>query len=335
MFYVNSLAEKDNTLRFWSVGHLHQHKKADCSVIAYNGEVWMIDAGIGGSTHAAGFLLEYRKKLLNGGNKRWMSRDAKLRVNLIITHFHNDHVEALIESILVSPYIDIGEVYCAGRCRLDPKYDGLSKNGDYFYRDTVYALLDELHPSHILHEIPFGKENTVRFTTHTDSENEVGLTVYPMTFNPSSPEFLDYMFRLYAENGEPVPRHAYTYVLNSASLWVKVSFGKSSLLFTGDSMKRRDDKDDECMDHMLNAYKEDIGEVTLVKYPHHGYVRDPAAPGVLSFNPEYVLDTCEYATGCSKIKELYPETEIKLMNSALSTLLFSAEYDGPLTVEEL
>ncbi len=336
MKYINSIMEKDNTLRLYSVSHMHQFKKADCFVLTYNGEIWIVDGGPAGSTHALGFLLELRRSLLNKKEKHlFFDTELKLRINIFVSHFHSDHVEALIESVIPSPYIDVERVICAEPCISDCEFTKGLSNGDVFYREQMYAKLKSHHPRHTVTEIPFGKENTLRFSTLTDSENEAEFTVYPLPFSPAREDYLCRMLDFYSENGERLTKNSYIYVLNAASLWLHVRHGKNTFLLTGDSMKRRDDINDESLDIMYREYGEEIGELSVLKYVHHGYKRDPAAPIMASFKPKHLIDTCELATGGQKVKELFPDSEINCLNTALCGKLFRSLPDGTLTLENL
>ncbi len=326
--------ERDGVLRFYSVSHNRQFKKADCFVLTYNGEVWLIDGGVSGSTHALGFLLELRRKLYSKNKQNFFDTDAKLKVNIFISHFHGDHVDALIESVLPSPYIDIGKVFCSQPSYADEKFSDPLKNGDFHQRRILRSILDSNHPNHTFTEIPFGAENVTSFTTETDSEYEVAFTLYPMLFSPAKESYLLHMFELYGADSEGIKKHTYTYALNAASLWLHVRHKENTFLFTGDSMKRREDSTDESCDLMHSTYRDKIGEVTVLKYVHHGYVRDAAAHLMASFNPKYLLETSELSTGCKAVAERYPDAEIIYVNSSLQSKLFSSFPNGHITLED-
>lgn len=67
-------------------------------------------------------------------------------------------------------------------------------------------------------------------------------------------------------------------VVNANSMWARIALGGSSALFTGDIMKKKT-RGDEPFDRMIAAYGEELRS-DVVKYPHHGISRNPAAAGV-------------------------------------------------------
>ena len=52
------------------------------------------------------------------------------------------------------------------------------------------------------------------------------------------------------------------------------------MLFTGDIMKKKSDREDEPMDRMIAHYGAETLRSDIVKYPHHGISRNPAAKPV-------------------------------------------------------
>ena len=69
-------------------------------------------------------------------------------------------------------------------------------------------------------------------------------------------------------------------VVNANSMWLRVELGGSSVLFTGDIMKKKSDREDEPMDRMIAHYGAETLRSDIVKYPHHGISRNPAAKPV-------------------------------------------------------
>ena len=93
-------------------------------------------------------------------------------------------------------------------------------------------------------------------------------------------------------------------VVNSNSMWMKVTYKDRSMLFTGDVMKRAKNAyspdspnyAEEPFDVMLSYYAdkcgEDVFDVDIVKFPHHGQVRAEASKGVFEvFRPEFIICT--------------------------------------------
>lgn len=330
--YLNDYMPLDAGLRVWAVGHSEDVKKADCFVLTYGNEVYLIDGGIHGSYHAIKFLLDFRRRLTNKNLAMAIDSECKLKINLVVSHFHNDHVEALIESILPSPYLEFDNVYLPEVCGVPEHFNEIAKNGDRYYRNKLYELLDKYHPNHKIHIVPFGKENVLRFRSRTGLEKEVDFTIYPLPFDPGKADYLEFMIESYKKDGVRMDFHAYTYALNAASIWFKAEFASRSFLFTGDTMKRRTELKNEALDFMLEAYREDIGDIDVLKYIHHGHARDAAAEGMLSLNPKYILLSTQIATAREAMLALAPDTKAEILNCGIETYKFVVSDDGELKV---
>lgn len=328
--YLNDFMPLDAGLRVWAVGHSEDVKKADCFVLMYGKEIYLIDGGIHGSYHAIKFLLDFRRRLTNKSLAMAIDSDYKLKLNLVVSHFHNDHVEALIESILPSPYLEFDNVYLPDVCGVPEEFNKIAKNGDRYYRNKVYELLDKYHPNHKIHIIPFGKENVLRFKSSTGLAKEVDFTIYPLPFDPGKEDYLEFMIESYKKDGVRMDFHAYTYALNAASIWLKAEFAGRTFLFTGDTMKRMTELNNEALDFMLEAYREDVGDIDVLKYIHHGYARDAAAKGMLSLNPKYILLSTQIATAKEAMLAIAPDTKAEILNCGLDTYKFAVTDDGDL-----
>ena len=333
--YVNDFMPLDAGLRVWAVGHTEDVKKADCFVLTYGSEVYLIDGGIHGSYHAIKFLLDFRRRLTNKNLAMAIDSEWKLKLNLVISHFHNDHFEALIESILPSPYLELGNVYMPEVSGVPEHFNKIGKNGDRYYRNKICELLTKYHPNHKIHVIPFGKENVLRFRSEAGLEKEVEFTVYPLPRDPGEADYLEYMIESYKKDGVRMEFHAYTYALNAASIWLKAEFAGRSFLFTGDTMKRRTDLPDEALDLMLDAYRDEVYGVDVLKYIHHGFARDAAAEGMLSLDPKYVILSTQLATAKEAMLAVDPDTKAEIINCGLETYKFVVSDDGKLTVKHM
>ena len=331
--YLNDFMPLDAGLRVWAVGHSEDVKKADCFVLTYGNEVYLIDGGIHGSYHAIKFLLDFRRRLTNKDLAMAIDSNWKLKLNLVVSHFHNDHVEALIESILPSPYLEFDNVYLPEVCGVPEHFNEIAKNGDRYYRNKLYELLDKYHPTHKIHIVPFGKESVLRFKSQTGLAKEVDFTVYPLPCDPGEADYLEYMIESYKKDGVRMEFHAYTYALNAASIWLKAEFAGRSFLFTGDTMKRRTDLPDEALDLMLDAYRDDVYGVDVLKYIHHGFARDAAAEAMLSLDPKYVILSTQLATAREAMLAIDPDTKAEIINCGLETYKFVVSDDGDLNVK--
>ncbi len=329
MVFANDFAPCDGKLRVYSVGHAEKVKKADAFVICYGKDVYLIDGGHTDTYHGLSFLLGIRKKYLKKHKELLHDIDCKLRINLIVSHFHVDHVEALISNIAVNAFIDIADVYLPEHGRIPKEYLNYTKDSEAKYRPYLMKILEDLHPRAIVTTVGFGEENVIEIPN-----GDLSVTFYPFPFDPFSESYLKYMCDIYAklalsENGIADTRtKASTYALNAGSMWVSFRLGENTFLFTGDTMKRLESCDGEALDIMLRTYRDRIGNVTVLKYVHHGFARDAAAPLMLSMSPRYVVMTTQIATAEQAMRALSPDTDIKFVNSGLQTVLFECDKDS-------
>jgi len=329
MIFANDFAPCDGKLRVYSVGHTEKVGKADAFVICYEKDVYLVDGGHTDTFHGLNFLLRLRKRYLKKKKELVRNTDCKLRVNLIVSHFHVDHVEAIVSNIGVNAYIDFADVYIPEEQRLPKEYLELTRNSEKIYRPPLLKIIEELHPRAFVNTVRYGEENVTEL-----SSGDLSITLYPFPFDPASESYVKYMCDIYAgaalaENGVADTRtKSSTYALNAGSLWVCFKLGENSFLFTGDTMKRLPDCDGEALDIMMRAYKDKIGRVTMLKYVHHGYARDSAAPLMLEFDPEYILITTQTATAEAAVRAVCPDTKVKFVNSSLQTVLFECDKDS-------
>lgn len=334
MIYANDFAPCDGKLKVFSVGHNENVQKADAFVICYDKDVYLIDGGHVNTYHGLEFLLTLRRSYLKGKTDLLRDIDCKLRINLIVSHFHVDHAAALSESICANAFIDVADVYVPEEGRMPREYLELTDDSERKFRYPLLKVLENLHPRALVNNIRYGEENVTEL-----SHGDLSITIYPFPFDPCKESYVKYMCDLYAtlykdENGnlpDMRPKSS-TYTLNAGSLWVRFKLGENVFLFTGDTMKRIKDCDGEALDIMMKAYKEKIGKVTVLKYVHHGHARGTAAAQMLSFEPEYILLTTQVATADKTIRDHFPESEVKFVNSGLETVLFECDKDSGVTL---
>jgi len=331
MVFANDYAAQNGKLKVYFIGHSENVQKADAFVVCYNGEVYLIDGGHTDTYHGLRFLLSLRKKYLKSEKALIHDIDCKLRVNLIVSHFHVDHVEALIAGIATNAFIDFANVYLPGAVTIPDEYKKLTRNSDKAYRPYLEKIIKKLHPRASIITIPYSADSVTDISC-----GDLSATIYPFPFDPASEEYLAYMCELYAKqalekNGIADSRtKASTYALNAGSLWVRFALGSNSFLFTGDTMKKTDGEDgkNEAVDVMMRTYKDRIGKVTVLKYVHHGYARDTAAPYMLEFEPEYIILTTQIATAEDAVRAIDPDTKAVFVNSGLQTVLFECTRDS-------
>lgn len=333
MIYANDFAPIDDKLRVYFLGH-PMHDKSDSFVISYGRELYLIDGGVSLSFETVEFLLSLRKKWLGERKSLFYNQGCKIRINQIVSHFHGDHVESLLQSVVSSPFIDYSDVYLTEPVKTPEGYENCGKNGDLIYRPVFLDLLKERHPNHKIHIIPFGKENTLSLKTATGFSEEVEILLCPSPVDPSGKEYFAYMLDTYSKIADDkFPGNLMSFIMNGASMWVKVSFGGKAILFTGDSTKKSDETDYESCDIMTKTYKEMLGDISVLKFVHHGYNREFAVPAMMSFESEYMVLTTQIENVSDTMLKHDPNTKIKIVNSGRETALFTCSSDGELTLE--
>jgi len=282
--YLNNLMPKDDLLTMYNApafADAHQ----DGFVFLYNGEIYLIDGGMSDKSAAStyNYLLGLRKSVLSETTIKGVE-DMKLQLNLIISHFHYDHVGALIDQIIPDAKFEIASIYYTKASEYHLGSDADNRAGVLNAANMADAKKVELD---------FGKTETI----------EVG----------------DLKIKLYAPSedwganrAEKVraiyyPSKDASYqcsdaVENSNSMWAKISFGGKSMLFTGDVTKKMHDSyvavgsyfgvGGEPFDVMISYYGADEFDIDIIKFPHHGNLRGAAMHGVCeAMTPDVIIFT--------------------------------------------
>lgn len=196
----------------------------------------------------------------------------KLELTLLISHFHGDHVKELFNILLPNnKYFTVKAAYYPA-CTCLPM-DGTYNNGnigDYKLRPKVISALNVYHRQAQHVEVPYGEK--------MDIETRLGhIRLYGASEDWGTAENVKRVSELYYPTEREMYEEVSTAVLNSNSMWVRAEFGGSSILFTGDTMKKREDADDEGLERMIACYGEELRS-NIIKFPHHGQSRNPACP---------------------------------------------------------
>lgn len=287
---ANHLAENNDELKMFVSGVkttalTHQ----DGIVFVNGGEVFVLDGGFAETDDSSlyKYLLTLREELISS-SKLENANDLKLRLNLIISHFHHDHVEAIAEQILKEDKFEINAVYYT-------KASSYTLSTDTKWRNAI--LKSEKLKNAEINELSFGETKTfeagkLSFKLYAPSEDwgiNAGAKIRDMYY-PGKDSSYD------CSNA----------VENANSMWLKVTYGEVSMLFTGDVMKKLheayipvagfDSIGVEPFDKMLSTYGKD-GEfdVDILKYPHHGDSRSPAMHAVCKeISPDLIIFTSLY-----------------------------------------
>lgn len=319
--YVNEFAARDGMLRVHMIGHGSEPKKSDAFLLEYNGTFIMIDGGLENCDASLRYLLEIRRTLLSGHEELIDDPTCRLKLDIMVSHFHSDHVGALYTMVFPSPYLEIGKLYMPPHCRLDERY-GLC--GDVKYRPLLERAMTAYQPQTETVSYGFGVESSFSLSMFSGDPTAPVVTVCPAWINSADEGRIARMIETRFQGDEQNANIA-TMVMNNNSTWIHVRHGNRTFLFTGDTVKKNKPIGYEMVEEMTEAYASVLGQVDVVKYIHHGYKRNAAADAMMSFQPRYVVVTAEIATGNEVIREKYPDSDVKLINCGVQTYVFESD----------
>ena len=320
MIYLNDFAPHDGVLRVHLIAHGPDYPKSDAFLLELDGEYLLIDGGMEHITASYTYLVRLRARLADRAPAE--AAHAPLRLSWFVSHFHIDHVSTTIEYTLRDQRFAFTDVYLPPRSALDPKYNC---NGDRKYRDPCLVELARFQPACTLHNIAFG-EKGLRTLPFAGAE----LTIYPPDHDWGVGERLNFVAEHYSR-GDWTHHSLAVAAINACCMWLGVRYAGRQCLFTGDTMKREADRHDEPFDAMRALWGERIGRVDLLKYLHHGYVRDSAAAGMLAMKPAFVVVTHPESTTPAAMRAIggrMPE----VINCALRDYVVEIAADGGIKV---
>lgn len=305
--YLNEFMP-DNGLELYVAGC--EVKKQDGFVFVYKDEIYIHDGGHKdtGDDSVLNYLMNLRSDLLPE-NADINDENYKLKITVILSHFHTDHMNTYIHDIIPSPFIEIDRVYLTTQSVFENTE--LYKICDpYYYSDGVVEtkgrlkflrMLNKYSPETEIIYLDFGETMQI-----SSKDNKLVFDLFAPSEDWGTAERAQHLLDIYYDSGK-ASNTAADYpkaVVNSNSMWLKVTYGERTMLFTGDVMKRAshdysseaENYADEPFDVMLSYYAEKCGEdvfdVDLVKFPHHGQVRPEASKGVFEvLRPEMVICT--------------------------------------------
>ena len=314
--FIRDAGKCDGVLRGILCSHPNDTvQKSDGFIFALNCHVLLIDGGMKDSDVAYERMCALRESICPHG---------RLRVNWILSHYHVDHISTTIDRILPdTERFDFEEVY------LPPVPKLHYKEGDSVYHRRALRALEAYAPKAIVHHMQFAAEGGYReVLDHAGAR----VIILPPDCDWSAPAEKDLIINGYFDGDKTCPK-INTSIVNAASSWVKISYAGKKLLFTGDSMKRTATIADESFDRMLTLWADFCKKPDLIKWPHHGMVRDNAAAGVFSTQPKHVLTSTQIETASAFSAEHYPEDykSARFHNCAETDVLFTVTPDGNLT----
>lgn len=326
MLYANDCAPRDGVLRLHLIAHDPQVKKADAYLIALDGEYYLIDGGMTDDITAYAYILRLRAALLE--NAPADAAHAPLRLNWVVSHFHQDHIAANLQYLLRDRRIAYDRIFLPPRTALDPKYPD---NGDTKYRDKCLDIIARFHPQAEVIVSAFGGD---ALTLPFGDGSGASVTLYPPDRDWGVGESFRYIVDNYYDGDETRSNTAVA-VVNACSQWMGIRYAGRSCLFTGDTMKRKHKLDAEAFDTMLARWGAEIGEVDIAKWLHHGIVRDKAAEGMLSLCPKRVIVSHPDATAPDAAREYIAEhggTMPEFINCAQKDIVIEIAADGGIKV---
>lgn len=332
--YANEFAANDGVLRVHFIGHPSYEGKSDAFLIQYGSELYLVDGGFSAVTDTHAYLRRLRAELLKDHPALLEDPSCKLRLHWLLSHFHNDHSAAVIGQLIPDPFFEFGDLWLPPDATIHPDYTCPGFDGDLNMRPKLAAALAALsEPAYTVHDIPFGKENRTVVRANGGNPCEPEIVILPPTRDYGEERYMKYYTEHYSK-GEKNRQSNPLSAVNNSSCWVLVRMGSHAFLFTGDTMKRSADLHDEGLDHMLEAYGEEIGRVDVVKYPHHGFVRENALPHMLALGARYLMVTYQKSNIPDLLAEWYPDSEARVINVGDDTALFTCGFDTQ-TGEEL
>lgn len=285
--YVNNVMAKDGVLTVYNapaVANAHQ----DGFVFALDGEIYLLDAGMTDTSDASTYkyLLSLRNSVIASCEYDEV-KTMKLRLNLIISHFHYDHVQALVEQILPDSNFEIANIYYT-------KASSYALGADSDEREGVFSSPSVANAT--LHELDFG-------VTKTLQAGELTIKLYA----PCEDFGADQASKIRAIY-YPSKDSSYACadaVENSNSMWMKLSYGGKDMLFTGDVLKKMHESYTEVgsyegvggepFDLMIAYYGKDEFKADIIKFPHHGSERSAAMFAVTDvMRPDVIIFTSLY-----------------------------------------
>ena len=323
---ANDFAPRDGLLHVHYIGH-GAPQKSDSFVMNYNGVYYLIDGGIDTADDSLRYLLDLRRALLKD-HPEWIDdTNCKLHITSMASHCHIDHIGALFSLIFPSPYIAVDAFYLPPASQMDAHYNLKDSNGDVKYRPRLAKALAEYQPEAkvITHE--FGAENRFAFRMIAEDETSPLITVCPAYLDYGIGEKMEHLVNIYC-GGDRDDHKIAILAVNNCSDWFHIRYGARTFLFTGDTTKKLPTPQEEMAGEMTDVYLPILGQVDVVKYVHHGYARDAAAPDMMRFDPRYVVISADIGTGGDVIRRLYPDNPVKLVHSGSKTHIFTTDGDS-------
>lgn len=248
---VNDFAPNDGFTVFCKgVGEL----KSDGFAVVAGNAVLTVDGGREGDHGVLNFLLELRRKWLKDHTELIENEQAKLAVNMMLTHGHKDHLPAVWETVR-HPFIKVEQVWYPPRAAMAD----LGTNKLLTFYENQYRTLREELPDTQFTEMTFGEHRSLPL-------GNARLDLYAPPNDWTAGEYFEIICRenesLKNKNREVTDSNG---ALNNNSIWGKLTYQGQTVLFTGDQRDTPLALESIFHHHGAEQFKCDI-----LKYIHHG-----------------------------------------------------------------
>ena len=273
---VNQLVTGENEMRVVFLKRIDKNKSDAFYILNTTPqglEVFLIDGGRS-NKHCRDELLDLRADILTrAGLAEEINKSGHvLEIKVILSHFHGDHVNELLDNIAkISPRIRLTGLYFPAATALtrDGTYNN-DANDDLLKRYKVLTTVNTFHRKYCpQYEVPFGET--------MDVPSLLGnIRLYASPVDWGAGEYVKWMEDYhFAAKPQNIHSGMATEVINGNCLWMRVEYAGHSVLFTGDTNKKFENRDDEALDLFIARYGEELRS-DIVKFPHHGRGRDAA-----------------------------------------------------------
>ena len=273
---VNQLVTGENEMRVVFLKRIDKNKSDAFYILntpPQGLEVFLIDGGRS-NKHCRDELLDLRADILTrAGLAEEINKSGHvLEIKVILSHFHGDHVNELLDNIAkISPRIRLTGLYFPAATALtrDGTYNN-DANDDLLKRYKVLTTVNTFHRKYCpQYEVPFGET--------MDVPSLLGnIRLYASPVDWGAGEYVKWMEDYhFAAKPQNIHSGMATEVINGNCLWMRVEYAGHSVLFTGDTNKKFENRDDEALDLFIARYGEELRS-DIVKFPHHGRGRDAA-----------------------------------------------------------
>jgi len=319
-FRVNDLAPRDDKLSafFKKVGE----KKSDGFALIENGEIYIIDSGLKDDDGVLEYLLSLREKWLSEKPDLVENQNARLEINIIVSHPHPDHIGSM-PAILCDPRICVQSLYAPMRSQ-QSTVTPVTIPELAMYEDTLDEFPTHLaaynHTARQIYRLPYGKTLSIPMGV-----NGTLLTLYTAPYDwsedrPSESEGLRFLKKFVSPTYQGRATLSYTNgILNGNSLWVKVTKGNQAVLFTGDQRAS-----DEMLGAMIRYYGEAEFDSDILKITHHG--EGNYCPQLLAAaNPKITIFTAAHGKSTPETEELCKQRGAERYYLCDGNLLFTLD----------